>query len=160
VVRAEDWPGWLGPARNSSSTEIILPWSETPKQVWKQPIGNGFSVPVVGSNRLFAHAQVDQKQAEEVVAIDTATGEVAWGDAYDRDPYRSALGAGPRATPVLGENRLVTYGITGVLTCYDPVDGKRLWQVRPYTDLKATLPTFGVCSSPVIVKGKVVVPVG
>jgi len=157
---ANDWPQWLGPERNGVSAETIAPWTSAPKVVWRHPVGNGYSTPIVAAGKFFVHAQAADKDAEEVLALDAQTGDVAWRDTYERSTYKSALGAGPRATPTYHEGRLLTYGITGVLTCYDAAGGKRLWQVRPIDDLKATLPAFGACASPLAVDGKVIVPVG
>src|SRR5262249_28553919 len=50
--------------------------------------------------------------------------------------------------------------ITGVLSCYQADTGKRLWQVDAYKELKAPLPAFGVCCSPLVVGNRVLVSVG
>jgi outer membrane protein assembly factor BamB len=47
-----------------------------------------------------------------------------------------------------------------VLSCYDVTRGQRLWQVKPYEHFQTPLPNFGVCSSPAVVDGNVVVLVG
>ena len=160
VTPAGDWPQWLGPSRNGVSSEVIKPWSDSPEILWRQPVGNGFSTPVLADAKLFVHAEVPEKDSEELIAIDADSGEIAWRKAYDRGPYKSTLGAGPRATPVVDEGRLFSYGITGTLTCFDALTGQRQWQANPFTELNASLPAFGVCSSPVVVRGKVIVPVG
>ena len=41
---AADWPQWLGPKRNASSTETVKPWTAAPKVLWKMPVGEGHSV--------------------------------------------------------------------------------------------------------------------
>lgn len=157
---AGDWPQWLGPNRDGVSEEVIAPWSKVPPVKWRREIGDGFSTPVVANGAFFVHAQVPKKDAEEVLCLDAATGEVRWSDTYDRESYASALGAGPRGTPVVDSGRLFTLGITGVLSCYDAKTGERRWQARPYADFKTSLPGFGVCSSPLVVGGKVILPVG
>lgn len=159
-VVAGDWPQWLGPSRNGVSSEVVHPWSHSPKVLWHLPIGSGFSTPVVAEGKFFVHAQVPDKEAEEVIALDAKTGKILWREAYDRPVYKSALGAGPRATPMCVSGRLFTYGITGTLTCFDAAGGKKLWQARPFADFKATIPNFGVCSSPLAVAGKIIIPVG
>lgn len=159
-ANAGDWPQWLGPNRNGVSAETITPWTTPPKSLWKKPMGGGYSTPVFAAGKLFVHALVNDKEAEEVVAIDGKTGDVAWRDLYERPTYKSALGAGPRATPLYDQGKLITYGINGILSCYDAPTGKRLWQARPFDELKAELPTFAVCSSPIVVAGKIVIPIG
>lgn len=159
-LHAGDWPQWLGPSRNGTTAEVITPWKSDPKVVWKQAIGSGFSTPVVAEGKFFVHAQEGTKDAEEVVAIDVKSGQIAWRKSYERSPYKSALGAGPRATPAFHQGRLYTFGITGTLSCFDAANGNIVWQAKPFADLKATVPNFGVCSSPIAVGDKIIVPVG
>lgn len=159
-VCAGDWPQWLGPQRNGVSDETLAPWTAAPKVAWKRSVGNGFSVPVIAEGKLFVHAGGSEKETEEVWAFDVKTGEEVWHDTYPRAVYRSALGTGPRGTPTVADGRLLTIGITGVLSCYDIQAGKLQWRVNPYEELEAQLPGFGVCSSPVVAEKRVILPVG
>jgi outer membrane protein assembly factor BamB len=161
---AADWPGWLGPKRNGSSTEKIVPWKEkeTLKVLWRVPVGNGYSSPVVAAGRVFVHGRVrdKEKEQEEVLAFDAVTGKELWRDHYERPSYKSVLGSGPRATPAVAGNNLFTLGINGVLSCYEVEKGKRLWQVDLYKHFKADLPRFAVCCSPLVIGNRVIVSVG
>jgi outer membrane protein assembly factor BamB len=159
-VAAADWPQWLGPNRDGASVEKIAPWKAAPKVLWRQPVGDGFSMPVVAGGRVVVHARVKDKEAEEVLAFDARTGNPLWTDHYDRAPYSNAIGTGPRATPAAVLNRVYTFGITGVLSCYQADSGKRLWQVDAYKQLQAPLPRFGVCCSPLVLGDRVLVGVG
>jgi outer membrane protein assembly factor BamB len=161
---AADWPQWLGPKRDGSTTEKVVPWKEgeTPKVLWRVPVGSGYSSPVAAGARVFLHTRgADKgKEEEEVLALDTATGKPLWKDVYTRPAFQSVLGTGPRATPTVAGKRLVTIGINGVLSCYNVEDGKRLWQVDLYKQFNATLPGFAVCCSPLVVGNRVIVSVG
>jgi outer membrane protein assembly factor BamB len=157
---AGDWPYWLGPTRNGVSPETVAPWKGSPKVVWRKKIANAFSSPIVADGMVFVHTCLADKDVEEVVALDAQTGKQRWRDSYPRAKYRSQLGAGPRATPSFADGKLVTYGITGTLTCYEARSGARLWQVNPYEANKLTLPRFGVCSSPILSPGRAIVLVG
>jgi outer membrane protein assembly factor BamB len=160
AVRAADWPQWLGPKRDGSTPEKVEPWKEAPKVLWRQPVGPGFSVPAVAGGRVFVHARVKGKDAEEVVAYDAASGKELWRDAYDRAPYRSAINTGPQASPAVVGGKVYAFGITGVLSCYQADSGKRLWQADVYKQLKVPLPRFGVCCSPLVVGNRVIVAAG
>lgn len=160
LCAAGDWPQWLGPDRNGVSGETLAPWTGEPRIAWKQSVGNGFSVPVVAGGRLFVHAAVEGQEAEVVIAFDADSGQELWRDEYPRDAYQSELGSGPRATPTVLDGRLYTIGITGVMSCYDAATGRRLWRTNPYTELQANRPGFGVCSSPLVVGERVILPVG
>jgi outer membrane protein assembly factor BamB len=157
---AGDWPQWLGPARNGTTPETVTPWDAPPEAVWRKEIGGGFSAPVVSEGVVYVHAQVAGKEAEEVIAFDAKTGEERWRKSYERAKYRSELGAGPRATPIVAEGGIYTFGITGVLSCFDVKDGNLKWQVNPYDEFKSPQPGFGVCASPIVVDGRVVLPLG
>src|SRR5262249_59647943 len=130
------------------------------KVLWKQPVGEGYSSPVVAGGRVFVHARVKDKEMEEVVALDAATGKPLWKDAYERPAYKSVVGTGPRATPTVAGKRLFTLGINGVLSCYEVESGKRRWQTDLYKHYKADLPGFAVCCSPLVIGNRVVVSVG
>jgi outer membrane protein assembly factor BamB len=162
AVRAAEWPQWLGPKRDGSTTEKVAPWKEkeTPKVLWREAVGQGFSCPVVAGGRVFVHACVPDKEEEEVSARDAATGKLLWRDVYSRPTFQSVLGNGPRATPTVAGKRLFTMGINGVLSCYEVEGGKRLWQVNLYQQFKAELPNFACCCSPLVVGNRVIVSVG
>jgi outer membrane protein assembly factor BamB len=160
AAESADWPQWLGPSRNGVTEEVVTVWSDAPQVRWRQPVSTGFSSPVVAGGKVFVLTAVPEKDEEEVLAFDAQTGDIVWRDRYTRTQYGDALGAGPRATPTVADGKLYTYGITGVLTCYDVASGQRLWQVKPYEHFQAPLPSFGVCSSPAVVEGNVVVLVG
>ena len=159
-ARAGDWPQWLGPDRNGVSSETVAPWKKLPEPVWQRDTASGFSVPVVAQGILYVHASVPGQEEEDIIAVDAKTGKDLWHEVYRRAPYTSQLGVGPRATPSVVNGRLYTTGITGVLSCYDAKTGQRHWQINPWDDLKVDHPGFGVCASPVIVEGKVIVAVG
>src|SRR5262245_4133862 len=145
---AGDWPQWLGPRRDGGSAESVSPWKSAPKVLWRKAVGNAYSSPVVAGGRVFVHSAVAGKEEEIVQAFDAVTGKPLWSDTYKRPAYNSVLGRGPRATPTVAGGKLFTIGINGVLSGYDAEKGKRLWQVDLYKELEATLPRFGVCSSP------------
>ncbi len=158
---ASDWPQWLGPTRNGVSTETVAPWTKKPKRVWKRETAGGFSCPVVADGILFVHAGVPKEDGkEQVIAVDALTGKDLWTDTYDRPVYRSQLGSGPRATPSVASGKLITTGISGVISCYKAKTGEKLWRMNPWEDLKIPRPNFGVCASPVIVDGRLIVAVG
>jgi outer membrane protein assembly factor BamB len=162
VVRAEDWPQWLGPRRDGGTAEKVAAWKEKepPKVLWRAAAGHGFSSPVVAGGRVFFHAAVKDRDEEEVVALDAASGKPLWKDVYARPPFSSVLGNGPRATPTVAGKHLYTIGINGLLSCYEVEKGKRLWQVDLYKQFKADLPGFAVCCSPLVVGNRVIVSVG
>jgi outer membrane protein assembly factor BamB len=159
-VPAADWPQWLGPTRDGASTEIVVPWKESPKILWRQPAGEGNSSPVIAAGRVFVHAKVKDKDEEEITAYDTQTGKSLWNTVYPRAAFKSLYGNGPRATPSVAGDRLFTFGITGLLTCLDAQSGKQVWQVDTLGQFQAKNLFFGMACSPLVLDGRVLVNVG
>ncbi len=159
TLSAADWSQWLGPKRDGNSIEKIEPWKDAPKQLWTAKVGVGFSTPVIAGERVFVHARVNGKEREEMIAFGAKSGKELWRTAYDRAPYSSILNTGPQATPTVSGNRVYSFGITGVLSCFQADTGKQLWQVDAFKKLNASLPRFGVCCSPLVVGNRVLVAV-
>jgi outer membrane protein assembly factor BamB len=160
LAQAEDWPHWLGPFRDGSTPEKVVPWKKAPQVLWRQPVGEGFSAPVIAEGRVFHHAGIKDKDEEEVIALDARSGKKLWRATYARARFKSLIGTGPRATPAVMLNRVYTYGITGVLSCFEVDSGKLVWRVDAYKKFKAAVPKYGVCCSPLIEGNRVLVSVG
>ncbi|HYT92562.1 MAG TPA: PQQ-binding-like beta-propeller repeat protein [Gemmataceae bacterium] len=158
-AQAADWPQWLGPNRDGVSIETVAPWKGPLKVLWKQPLGEGHSSPVVADGRVFVHTK-GQGNEESVQAFDAKDGKPLWTKSYAREPYKGLFGAGPRATPTVAAQRVYTYGITGVLSCYDTASGRVVWQVNALKEFKAPKLFFGASCSPLVDGNVVLVNVG
>jgi outer membrane protein assembly factor BamB len=157
---AGDWPQWLGPRRDASTTEKVPAWKGELKELWRQPVGEGNSSPVVVAGRLYVLARVGDKNVEEVIAYDAANGKELWRTPYDRAEFKSLYGNGPRATPAVAGGKVYTYGITGVLTCFDAAKGNIVWQDDTWKTFSAPKLFFGAASSPLVDGNRVYVEVG
>jgi outer membrane protein assembly factor BamB len=160
LAMAADWPQWLGPQRDNSTTEIVAPWQEAPKVLWRQPVGEGNSSPTVAGGRVFIHAKVADKTEEEVIAYDSDTGKEKWRTPYKRAAFASLYGNGPRATPAVFDGKVYTFGITGVASCLDAASGRMVWQVDTLERFKAKNLFFGMACSPLVDKDHVYLNVG
>jgi outer membrane protein assembly factor BamB len=158
---AADWPQFLGPNRDGTTPEKLTLWKGGElKRLWKQPVGESHSSPVVARGLVYAFYQPKGKNADALAAFDAATGERKWEQAYDRDAFSPPFGNGPRGTPAVADGRVYTLGGTGVLACWDAADGRVLWKVDTLKEYKAPNLTFGVSGSPLVAGGKVFVNVG
>jgi outer membrane protein assembly factor BamB len=160
LAPAADWPQWLGPTRDGASPEKVAPWKEAPKVVWRQPVGEGNGSPVVAGGRVYLHSKVKDKDEEEVLALGAADGKEVWRKTYLRAAFKSSYGNGPRATPAVADGKLYTYGITGVLTCWDAAKGEQLWQVDALKKFGASNIRFGASCSPLVDDKSVLLNVG
>jgi outer membrane protein assembly factor BamB len=155
-----DWPQWLGPNRDGSTSEKVAPWKGDLKVLWRKSVGEGHSSPIVAEGIVYLHTRVKDKDEEAVQAFDAKTGELKWEKTYPRAAFSSSFGVGPRATPAVAGKRLYTFGVTGVLSCWDISDGKLHWQVDTLKELQTPNLNFGISASPLVVGGRVVVQVG
>jgi outer membrane protein assembly factor BamB len=160
AARSDDWPQWLGPHRDASSPEKITPWTEPPKVLWKFPIEEGHSSPVVAGGKVFVLAKVKDKDEEEVVALEADSGRELWRTPYPRAPFTSLFGNGPRATPAVVDGHVYAFGVTGVLTCLEANTGRKVWQVDTLKQFQAPNLKFGMSCSPLVDDQRVYVNVG
>jgi outer membrane protein assembly factor BamB len=157
---AEDWPQMMGPHRNNTTSEIIKPWKVPPRELWRAEIGEGSSTPLIVAGRVFVHAKVADKEEEELVGLDEATGKVLFRNGYGRRPYSSNTGNGPRTTPAVALGKVYGFGVTGILTCWSAETGKQIWQVDVHKKFGVARLRYGATSSPLIEGNRVLIHVG
>src|SRR5262245_10824524 len=89
---AADWPQWLGPMRDGTTPEKVAAWKDAPKVLWRVPIGEGNSSPIVVGDRVYLHSKVKGKNEEEVLALDVKDGKEVWRKNYSRAAFKSDYG--------------------------------------------------------------------
>ena len=161
AARSEDWPQFLGPARNGVySGAMGAAWPKSgPVVLWKLEIGQGFSAPVVARGRVILfHRRENQAIVE---SLDASTGRRIWSSAYPTD-YRDDFGfdEGPRAAPAVAGERVYTFGAEGVLQALDFTTGKRLWSVDTRQKFGAAKGFFGAACSPLVDDYRVLMNIG
>jgi outer membrane protein assembly factor BamB len=159
---ADNWPEWRGgPKRDGRSAETKLPASWAPPTTakpagenlaWRVEIGSR-STPVVWGNRVYVYApsgDVEHRQ-ERLVALDAATGKVAWErrfPVYLTDiPAHRVAWASPSVDPKTGN--IFTFGGNSHLRGFSP-DGTLLWERSLIEDFGAITTHGGRAVSPVV----------
>lgn len=127
----DDFARFLGPNNNGIVTTGIRidaeKFSES-KQLWKQPIGKGWSA--FAARNGFAVTMEQREDKECVTCYDIETGELKW--IYHnpgRHQDRLNMGrTGPRATPTIHDGYVYAVGAIGNLVCLNGTDGEIVWQ--------------------------------
>ena len=152
-LKADDWPQWGGPARDCVWREdgIVdkLPVTGLLPRVWSAPVGEGYSGPAVADGRVYLTDRIIDGEFERLLCFDAETGKEVWKHEY-HVRYTVSYPAGPRATPVVDENRVYFVGTQGHMFCMDVADGKLLWQKHFPKDFGTELPIWGMAASPLV----------
>ena len=185
TVSAENWPQWRGPGGQGVSNEAALPtqWSSDRNILWKTEVPAGQSSPIVWDSRIFLTAAIegdvvpgakavhhtvdgqewlhpdsvaaDRKHTLKVLAVDAATGTIAWertayeGAVYDARHRRGSF-AGPTAATD-GTTVFAYFGPEG-LYAYDFSGGLKWKVVQPFKTLG-----LGTGTSPVLYQNLVII---
>jgi outer membrane protein assembly factor BamB len=159
---AADWPQFLGPNRDGASSEtgLLRTWPKGgPPVVWRKPVGEGFSGPVIAGDRLILFHRVGDQ--ERVECLEAGSGKVVWKYDYATN-YVDQLGKGngPRSTPVITGQRVITLGAEGTLHCLDLKQGAKIWSRSLNEEYGVRQSYFGVGTSPLVEEKMVLVNVG
>lgn len=157
-----DWKSFLGPSHNatSSETQLLKNWPKAgPALVWEMRKGTGYSSPAIGAGRLvFIHRQGNE---EIVECLHPETGSRYWKFSYpsqfeDRYGYNN----GPRASPVIDEDWVYTYGAEGKLHCLKLQTGQLLWKRDIASEFKVPQDFFGTATTPLVRGDRLIINVG
>lgn len=157
-----DWPGFLGPHREprSEETGILRDWpAGGPPLVWHVAAGEGYSMPSVARGRLFLFDRAGDRA--RLRALESETGRELWSSDYPTQ-YEDAFGYsnGPRAAPVIDDDRVYVHGADGRLRCHRVVDGEVLWERELERDYGIVTNFFGAASTPLVWGDLLLVVVG
>lgn len=155
------WPQWRGPTFDGISSEIDLAdsWPEAgPPVLWTREIGKGYSSFIAVGPHVFTQTQTLYEQA--VVCLDAETGNTVWSTRYGWPYDGGGLYPGPRSTPTWHGGRIYFAAPDGTIGCLDAIDGSSIWSMNPTKQFRGRGTDFGYSCSPVLIDGKVIVPVG
>jgi len=161
AARAADWPQFLGPDRNGTTSDRIgIRWGgDGPPQRWKVEAGAGFAGPVVsGGTAILFHRMGDD---DVLLAVDAISGKRQW-ERHQPSAFVDSMGSGdgPRSTPCISGGRIYTFGADGRLACFNLADGAPRWSVDTAQQFQADPGFFGFGCSPLVVSNRVLLNLG
>jgi len=161
LAKAANVPQFFGPNRDGViiGANLARDWKTAPpKELWRQPIGAGWSAFAVVDGR--AYTQEQRGDEEMVTCYDLFTGKLIWAHADKTCFTQWQSGTGPHATPTVADGRVYSYGATGLLNCLDAATGQPIWQRSVLIENNLANNEWGISASPLLVDGKIIVTGG
>lgn len=170
-LHGEDWTQWSGNDRRGTWAEDgilrTIPDGGL-KTSWTVPIGSGYSGPVVSKGRVIVtdYRPIPETRTleakERVLCLDEKTGKELWKYEWETHYRRqmASYATGPRATPLIAGDRVITIGATGVICCLDLESGKLHWTIDSLKQFGAGVPVFGVSATGIVWEDTVIIPCG
>jgi len=157
-----DWPRLLGAQDAPLSAETKLrhdfPAAGPPK-VFEIVKGTGYASPALAGGRLVLFHRLADR--ETIDCLHPQTGRRFWTHDY-AVAYRDRYGYsdGPRASPVIADGRVFTFGVSSVLTCLDLASGRVLWRRDCAKEDGVPQYFFGSGATPLVHDGVLVCDLG
>lgn len=133
-ANAADWPQYLGPTRDSKSSEsgIARSWPESgPKVQWTVPVGKGYGGPAIQGGKVYLLDR-DDEVGDTLRCWDLNSGKELWTYAYDAPG--TVMFPGSRSVPTVDGGFIYTCGHNGDLYCIDLATHKPVWHSNVWTD--------------------------
>jgi outer membrane protein assembly factor BamB len=159
-ARAQDWPQWRGVNRDAKASGFTAPkeWPKELNQKWSTPVGGGDASPALVGGKLYVFSR---DGGDEVIrCLDAATGKETWKEKYEVAGITgpaAGLHSGPRSSPTVANGKVVTLGVSGILSCFDAASGKKLWRKD---DFAGQWPRFYTSSSPIVTESLCIAQLG
>ena len=157
------WLQWGGPRRNFvvDAPPLATSWpAEGPRQIWRRPLGSGFSSIVTDGTTLYTlYRRGDDDVA---IAMDAATGRTVWETRYAApfiETCSQPIGPAPRAAPLVAGDRLVTVSAGGLMNSFDRRTGSIVWSLNLLAGADAVR-ACGYSSSPLAYKDRILTTAG
>jgi outer membrane protein assembly factor BamB len=134
---------------------------EKPKIIWEQALTSRGLGGVAATRH---HVIVSDRELEDTAdafrCFDAETGKELWAVRYPA-PGQLDYGNSSRATPLIHGDLVFLFGALGHLNCVELKTGKAVWDMEVRETFGATDERkWGMCSSPLIVDGKLIVNPG
>ncbi|MCH9653921.1 MAG: PQQ-like beta-propeller repeat protein [Planctomycetes bacterium] len=155
------WPGWRGPRRDGSTRELPASLPSKVKQIWNYALAFPGLGGIASTSKNIVFGDRDLTDQKDVFrSLSARDGKLQWRLEYFASGELD-YGPSPRATPLIHNDLVFLLGAFGHLHCVELSTGKIVWKKNLYDEYGLeTKPTWGACSSPLIVENKLIVNPG
>ncbi len=156
---APAWPQWRGPRGDGFSPEVpkTMP---AKKLLWSQEVAGDCPAGLAVGEGVVVIGDHEEMQRDIYRAFDAVKGTPLWTLEYP-NTKEMEYGAAPKATPLIHKGKVYLLNAWGTLFCLTLKDGKEVWKKDLVEAFDAgEVPTWGYCSSPLLLDGLVVVNPG
>lgn len=158
TLSAKDWPKFLGPEANATSTETGLLQSFPdggPEILWKVELEGGFGGAAVSNGEVFLGDRVEQEK-DMLVCLDFKTGKEKWR--YESPSEGEPSYPGSRSVPTVEDDAAYFLGTFGEVFRINRKTQKADWKIKlsdRYPDAKA--PNWGYAQCTLVVGDIIIV---
>ncbi|GAB6167154.1 hypothetical protein JCM19992_31540 [Thermostilla marina] len=157
---ARRWTDWRGERRLAVSPHVPVHLPTTKRLLWSRTLtGPGMSGLAAAEGCLVV-ADKDLTQTHDVWhCLDADTGAELWRVTWPAEGELDFTNS-PRANPVICGNDVYLLGAFGELACVKLESGEVVWRRNIIEDFGAEPPTWGTCSTPLVVDDLLIVNPG
>jgi len=157
---AAEWTDWRGPGRAGLSPDVPARLPSAVKFLWKRGLtGGGLAGITATATHVIVADKSEQKDQDIWRCLDANTGKELWTIAYVT-PKEMEFTNVPRAAPVIQGGFVYLLGAFGDLHCVNLFGSGIVWRRNIIQDSGAKLPTWGTCSTPLVVGDSLIVNPG
>lgn len=132
----------------------------TDSLVWSHSLPSvGYGGLVAADGVVVVSGRDAQDQSDAFLAFSLSDGKPLWQSQY-ASLSSFDYGNTPRATPLIADSNVFTLGAAGILSSLDLKSGRMNWQIDLAQELGEALPTWGFCSSPLLIEGTLYLQLG
>lgn len=154
------WADWRGPNRAAWGVSFPDPLPDALRLLWRRPLtGLGLAGLSLSEGRLFVADKSLDRTRDVWRCLDADSGQELWRWECGA-PGTMDFGNSPRAQPVIAGGGVFVLGAFGDLACLDAASGAVRWQCNLLQRFGGQLPTWGTCSTPLLVDGLLIVNPG
>ncbi len=155
------WPGWRGPTRDGRVRFLPQTLPKKAAIVWRKELHRPGLGGIAATEKFVLLGDRDISNTfDEFRCYAADDGKLLWSVQYPA-PGQLDFDNMPRATPLIYDNYAYLLGAFGDLTCVELESGETVWRINLVQQFDGDHElVWGLCSSPLVVDGKLIVNPG